>query len=68
MFSKLGFGEVALIVVAALVIFGPSKLPQLGKSIGEGLREFKKSIKSVSGELTDTVEQVKSDVAEAKKL
>lgn len=44
--SRLGFWEVALIVVAVLVIFGPAKLPQLGKSLGQGLREFKKSVSS----------------------
>ena len=68
MFSKLGFGEVALIVIAALVIFGPSKLPQLGKSVGEGLRELKKSMKSVTGDITEVVEDVKQEVSDAKKL
>jgi sec-independent protein translocase protein TatA len=48
MFERLGFGEIALIVVAALLIFGPSKLPQLGKSVGQGIREFKKSIKGIT--------------------
>jgi sec-independent protein translocase protein TatA len=48
MFERLGFGEIALIVGAALLIFGPSKLPQLGKSVGQGIREFKKSIKGIT--------------------
>ncbi|MFZ5825900.1 MAG: twin-arginine translocase TatA/TatE family subunit [Bacillota bacterium] len=51
MFQKIGFMEIALIVVVALLIFGPSKLPQLGKSVGESIREFKKSMKSVKDEI-----------------
>jgi sec-independent protein translocase protein TatA len=37
-----------LILVIVLVVFGPGKLPQLGKSLGDGIREFKKSVDSVS--------------------
>ncbi|MDB4894107.1 MAG: Twin-arginine translocation protein TatA [Firmicutes bacterium] len=59
MFERLGFGEIALIVVAALLIFGPSKLPQLGKSVGEGIREFKKSIKSVTEDDEPKTDDVK---------
>ncbi|MFZ5816527.1 MAG: twin-arginine translocase TatA/TatE family subunit [Bacillota bacterium] len=51
MFRQIGFMEIALIVVVALLIFGPSKLPQLGKSVGESIREFKKSMKTVKEEI-----------------
>ncbi|HYF95368.1 MAG TPA: twin-arginine translocase TatA/TatE family subunit [Symbiobacteriaceae bacterium] len=47
MLQKIGLTELALILVIAFLIFGPSKLPQLGKSIGEGIREFRKAFKSV---------------------
>lgn len=50
MFQRLGFGEILLILVIALVIFGPSKLPQLGKSIGSSIREFKSAIKDGGSE------------------
>jgi sec-independent protein translocase protein TatA len=36
--------EIAIVLIIALVIFGPSKLPELGKSAGKGFREFKDSI------------------------
>jgi sec-independent protein translocase protein TatA len=68
MFSKLGFTEIALIVGVALLIFGPSKLPQLGKSVGEGLREFKKSMKSVTDEVAPGVAELKKEIDEVKKL
>ncbi len=41
----LGFGELLLILVIVIVIFGGSKLPQLGAGIGKGIRNFKKSLK-----------------------
>jgi sec-independent protein translocase protein TatA len=39
----LGLKEILLIGVALMIFFGPSKLPELGKSIGLGIREFKKA-------------------------
>lgn len=39
----IGTPEIIIIVVVALLIFGPSKLPELGKKLGKGLREFKKA-------------------------
>ncbi len=41
---SLGMPELIVIFVVALVVFGPSKLPELGKSLGEAIRGFKKSI------------------------
>ena len=41
--GKLGFGELVVILVIVLVLFGANKLPQLGKGLGEGIRSFKKS-------------------------
>jgi len=52
MFERIGFGEIALILGAALFIFGPSKLPSLAKSAGESIREFKKSMKEMTGNIT----------------
>ncbi len=40
---RLGFGEIVLILVIALVVFGPSRLPQLGEALGKGIRSFKKA-------------------------
>jgi len=42
--------ELAIVAIIALIIFGPKRLPELGRSIGDGLREFKSS---VSGERRD---------------
>ncbi|OLN23781.1 Sec-independent protein translocase TatA [Domibacillus antri] len=44
---NLGFGEVAIILIVALLLFGPSKLPQLGRAAGQTLHEFKRGMKNV---------------------
>ena len=43
MLSKIGLPELLLILVIALVIFGPTKLPKLGKAIGQTIGNFKRS-------------------------
>jgi sec-independent protein translocase protein TatA len=43
--GKIGIWEILLIVGIALLLFGPSKFASLGKSIGEGLRNFKSAVK-----------------------
>lgn len=49
--ENIGFGELVLIFVVALVLFGPSKLPELGKSLGQGIREFKKATQALTEEV-----------------
>ncbi|MFZ9186847.1 MAG: twin-arginine translocase TatA/TatE family subunit [Holophagaceae bacterium] len=49
--GNLGLTEMLLIGVVLLLFFGPSRLPELGKSIGKGIQEFKKASK----EITDSV-------------
>ncbi len=51
--------ELAIVLIIALVIFGPKRLPDLGKSLGKGMREFKDSI---SGD-NDDDEQAELEVA-----
>ena len=51
--GSLGYQEIIIIFVLALIIFGPRKLPELGKTIGKGLAEFKKA----SNELKQTWEE-----------
>jgi sec-independent protein translocase protein TatA len=50
--GQLGMQEILIIFIIALIIFGPRKLPELGKTIGKGLAEFKKA----SNELKQTWE------------
>jgi sec-independent protein translocase protein TatA len=45
MFGSLGVPELLIILLIVLIVFGASKLPQLGKGIGQGLKNFKDSVK-----------------------
>ncbi len=42
--GSIGFPEIILIFAVCLLVFGPSKLPEIGKSLGKGIREFKNAI------------------------
>jgi sec-independent protein translocase protein TatA len=53
MFGSIGMPELIIILVIALIIFGPRKLPELGKSLGRSLNEFKRA----STDLQNTLEQ-----------
>lgn len=52
MFGSLGFPEIAFILVLALLIFGPKRLPEIGRTIGKGLGEFRRA----SNDLRRTLE------------
>ena len=47
--GKLGLPEILLILAVALLIFGPSKLADLGKGLGEGIKNFKSAVKDGEG-------------------
>jgi sec-independent protein translocase protein TatA len=48
MFGSLGLPELLLILLIVVIIFGAAKIPQLGKGLGEGIRNFKHAIKGDS--------------------
>ena len=53
MFGNIGFPELLAILALALLVFGPKKLPEVGRSIGKALREFRKT----SDEIKDRIEE-----------
>jgi sec-independent protein translocase protein TatA len=59
---NLGPGELLLILAIALVVLGPKKLPEVGRSLGKGMREFKESLSS----MTDTDQE--DDAKQLKKV
>jgi len=48
MFGNIGFPEVVIILAIALVLFGAGKLPEVGKSIGNAMREFKRAVSGLT--------------------
>jgi sec-independent protein translocase protein TatA len=59
MFGSIGFPELILILVLALLIFGPKKLPDLGRTIGRSLAEFKKASNDLKRSLEEEVDEVR---------
>lgn len=60
----LGIPELILILVIALVVFGPKKLPEISKALGKSIKEFRNS----TSDITDTVNTVKDVTDVAKKI
>lgn len=54
---RIGPGEILLLLVAALIIFGPRRLPELGKALGRGIREFQGAVKGIGGDAEPEAEE-----------
>ena len=71
MFGSIGFPELLAIMAVALLVFGPKKLPEVGKSLGKALREFRKTSDDIkekieeeiqASELKDIQEEIQKDM------
>lgn len=62
MLANIGIPGLILIIVLALIIFGPKKLPELGRAVGQTLGEFKKSARELTKDVTDEIDEVKEEV------
>ena len=61
MFGKIGAGEIILILAILLIVFGPTKLPALAKSIGQAFSEFRKSAKGIAKEFDEDLKEEASE-------
>jgi len=59
MFGNLGAGEIILILLVILILFGAKKIPELARGIGKGMSEFKKGLKDVEDEIKSTDKDTK---------
>lgn len=59
MLTNIGIPGLIIVLVLVLIIFGPKRLPELGRSVGQTLKEFKKSTKGIMDEEKDKDEEKK---------
>jgi TatA/E family protein of Tat protein translocase len=67
MFGSIGFQELIIILSIALLIFGPKKLPEVGRSIGKALREFRRTSDEIKGKIEEEIQaeefrEIKKDI------
>ena len=55
--GSIGFPELLVIFVIALIVFGPRRLPEIGKALGQGINEFKRASKDLQDRLEHEIEQ-----------
>lgn len=68
MLSNIGVPGLILILVLALIIFGPKKLPEIGRAFGQTLREFKKSTRELTSDVMEDIEEEKKEIKEMTKI
>jgi TatA/E family protein of Tat protein translocase len=66
---NIGPTEIIVVIIIALLVFGPKRLPQMGRQLGRGVREFKKAADSAKSELglnevTDGINDIKNTISE----
>jgi len=62
MFSNIGIPGLILILTLALIIFGPKKLPEIGRAFGQTLKEFKKSTRELTDDVMGDLEEEKKNL------
>ncbi len=62
MLSNIGIPGLMLILVLALIVFGPSKLPELGRAVGRTLSEFKKSTHELTSGTWEEINEINKEV------
>jgi len=62
MFGSVGFSEILVLFVIALLIFGPRKLPEIARSVGQAMREFRKAGEEVKRSLEEPVEEIRERI------
>lgn len=64
---NIGVPGLIIILIIALIVFGPAKLPQLGRAVGQTLKEFKKSTKDIVDDVAEEFKLEDNDTSAKKK-
>ena len=66
MFGSIGVQEILLILLIVLLLFGAKKLPEVGRGLGKGIREFKKASRDLTDSMTDEANEKEPEKGETR--
>ena len=67
LFFNLGAGEIFMVILVVLLLFGSKKIPEFAKGLGKGIRQFKDATSDIQKDIEDSVKETKKDLDEAKR-
>ncbi|RMF94084.1 MAG: twin-arginine translocase subunit TatB [Candidatus Schekmanbacteria bacterium] len=72
MFGGIGFSEILVILVIALIVIGPKRLPEVAKTLGKGLAEFKRAMEDIKNTVDEEIKEetgfIKDEIEDMKEL
>ena len=66
MFGSIGVQEILLILLIVLLLFGAKKLPEVGRGLGKGIREFKRASRDLTDSISDEANEKEAEKGESK--
>jgi TatA/E family protein of Tat protein translocase len=66
LFLDISGGELFIIIIAAFILFGPKRLPEIARKIGKVVHDIKKASENITKEIKDEADKVKNDVNDVK--
>ena len=67
LFFSLGGGEIFIILLVILLLFGSKRIPEIARGLGKGIRQFKDATNDIQQDLNDSIKDVKQDIEKTKK-
>ena len=67
LFCNLGAGEIFMVLVIILLLFGANKIPEFAKGLGKGIRQFKDATQDIQNDIQDSISETKKELDDAKK-
>mgnify|MGYP000896818138 FL=1 len=67
LFFNLGAGEIFMVLVVVLLLFGSKKIPEFAKGLGKGIRQFKDATGDIQNDIQNSLKETKKDLDDATK-
>ncbi len=67
LFFNLGAGEIFMVLLIILLLFGANKIPEFAKGLGKGIRQFKDATQDIQNDIQDSISETKKELDDTKK-